>query len=102
MSVTDPLLVMGVVVAATNKIEMLLGAIDCAPSAAKVAPVVPDPGPHHHGPGIYALGGSEIKQLTAYGFSRIGSAKKLEEAIITSVCCLNRKAARCIFKVSSG
>ena len=82
MGVTDPLLVMGAVGAATSKIELLLGAIDCvrhAPQKLLQSFLTLD----HitKGRGIYALGGSEIKQLTPYGFSRIGSAKKLEESI---------------------
>ncbi|SCW66078.1 Luciferase-like monooxygenase [Sphingobium faniae] len=82
MGVTDPLLVMGAVGAQTSTMEMLLGAIDCvrhAPQKLLQSFLTLD----HitKGRGIYALGGSEIKQLTPYGFSRIGSAKKLEEAI---------------------
>jgi phthiodiolone/phenolphthiodiolone dimycocerosates ketoreductase len=82
MGVTDTMLTMGAVGAATSKIELLLGAIDCvrhAPQKLLQSFLTMD----HitKGRGIYALGGSEIKQLTAYGFSRIGSAKKLEESI---------------------
>ena len=82
MGVTDPLLVMGAIGAQTSKMEMLLGAIDCvrhAPQKLLQSFLTLD----HitKGRGIYALGGSEIKQLTPYGFSRIGSAKKLEESI---------------------
>jgi phthiodiolone/phenolphthiodiolone dimycocerosates ketoreductase len=82
MGVTDPLLVMGAVGAATSNMEMLLGAIDTvrhAPQKLLQSFLTMD----HitKGRGIYALGGSEMKQLSPYGFSRLGSAKKLEEAI---------------------
>jgi phthiodiolone/phenolphthiodiolone dimycocerosates ketoreductase len=82
MGVTDPLLVMGAVAAQTQKMELLLGAIDCVRHAPqKLAQSFLTLDHISKGRCIFALGGSEMKQLSPYGFSRIGSAKKLEEAI---------------------
>lgn len=82
MGVTDPLLVMGAVAANTSHMELLLGAIDCVRHAPqKLAQSFLTLDHISKGRCIFALGGSEMKQLSPYGFSRIGSAKKLEEAI---------------------
>ena len=82
MGVTDPLLVMGAVASATSEMELLLGAIDAVRHAPqKLAQSFLTLDHISKGRCIFALGGSEMKQLSPYGFSRIGSAKKLEEAI---------------------
>ena len=82
MGVTDPLLVMGAVAANTQSMELLLGAIDTVRHAPqKLAQSFLTLDHISKGRCIFALGGSEMKQLSPYGFSRIGSAKKLEEAI---------------------
>lgn len=82
MGATDPTLVMGAVGAATSKMDLILACIDTVRhTPPKLLQTFLTLDHITKGRGIYVLGGSEIKQLTAYGISRIGSAKKLEEAI---------------------
>jgi len=83
MGVTDPMIVMPMVADRTKKMELLLGAVDAVRHTPHVLAQQFLTLDHaSKGRCIFALGGSEMKQLSPYGFSRIGSAKKLEEAII--------------------
>ena len=82
MGIIDPTVLMGVLGHTTSKIELFLGAIDAVRHGpSKLAQTFLSLSHATQGRAFFALGGSEIKQLTAYGYSRIGSAKKLEEAI---------------------
>ena len=82
MGVTDPLLIMGAVAANTSRMELLQAAIDTVRHAPqKLAQSFLTLDHISKGRCTFALAGSEMKQLSPYGFSRIGSAKKLEEAI---------------------
>lgn len=83
MGVTDPLMVMPQVAEHTKDMELLLGAIDTVRhTPAVLAQQFLTLDHATKGRCIFALGGSEMKQLSPYGHSRIGSAKKLEEALI--------------------
>lgn len=78
----DPTVLMGVLGMTTSNIELFLGAIDTVRHGpSKLAQTFLTLSHATQGRAFFALGGGEAKQLTAYGYSRIGSAKKLEEAI---------------------
>jgi phthiodiolone/phenolphthiodiolone dimycocerosates ketoreductase len=82
MGLPDPLLVMVGVALATSKMELMMACVDAVRHAPqKLAQSFMTLDHASKGRCIFVLAGSEMKQLSPYGFSRIGSAKKLEEGL---------------------
>ncbi|MET0986970.1 MAG: LLM class flavin-dependent oxidoreductase [Steroidobacteraceae bacterium] len=83
MGLIDPTIAMPVIADKTQKMELFLGAIDAVRHGpTKLAQTFMTLDHACKGRAFFALGGSEMKQISPYGYSRIGSAKKLEEALI--------------------
>ncbi|MET0377400.1 MAG: LLM class flavin-dependent oxidoreductase, partial [Spongiibacteraceae bacterium] len=83
MGIPNPNIVMPVIAEKTTDIEFYLGAIDCVRNGPSVLAQTFMTLDHAaQGRAFFALGGSEMKQISPYGYSRIGSAKKLEESLI--------------------
>jgi len=83
MGIPNPLVLMPVIADKTTDIEFFLGAIDTVRNGPSVLAQTFMTLDHAtQGRAFFALGGSEMKQLSPYGYSRIGSAKKLEESLI--------------------
>src|SRR2546423_14816321 len=83
MGIPSPLVLMPVIADKTTDIDFFLGAIDTVRNGPSVLAQTFMTLDHAtKGRAFFALGGSEMKQLSPYGYSRIGSAKKLEESLI--------------------
>ncbi|MGE0385977.1 MAG: LLM class flavin-dependent oxidoreductase [Gammaproteobacteria bacterium] len=83
MGLLDPAIAMPVIADKTSHMELFLGAIDTVRHGpTKLAQTFMTLDHACKGRAFFALGASEMKQISPYGYSRIGSSKKLEEALI--------------------